>query len=537
MKPTQTVERAGDSERNSLSDERPTPGDDPRQPAGDKRRLSRREFIPRAAGGVLALGVAGAVGYELHSGSSPKPVPKPSPSPAPEGAAAGVQSFFSRPDLQPPAVRVTNIDLASATSSPRFIFLSPRNGGPGGPIQQGLMILDRRGRLVYFQPVSGASDFDLSVQPYRGQQVLAWWQGAVQSAHGYGVGELAGANYQRLQTIHAGDGLQTDLHELNITSKGTALITAYETTTADLTKIGGSQKSRVFIGHAQEIDLNTGKVLLDWDSSKFVPFAESLERVRPGNSAFDYFHINSVSEMDDGNLLISGRNTWALYKVDRSSGEIIWRLNGKKSDFSVDRSAQFYWQHHARSHGSDVITLFDNAVRKEKQSRGLVLSLDAGAKRVSLQHAYVHPAGLDSTALGSVELQSDGRVFVGWGDQPYFSEFAADGTLLLDGQLPSGILSYRALVLDWVGTPPDSPRIAARAEPGGGFVVYASWNGATEIARWSVLAGKNKTSLATVGSQEWAGFETAIAVNSEGPYFQAVALDSGGKELGRSDVA
>jgi hypothetical protein len=67
--------------------------------------------------------------------------------------------------------------------------------------------------------------------------------------------------------------------------------------------------------------------------------------------------------------------------------------------------------------------------------------------------------------------------------------------------------------------------------------VYASWNGATEIAKWSVLAGKDRSSLAPVGSQDWDGFETAIAVNSSGPYFRVLALDARGTELGRSDVA
>jgi hypothetical protein len=128
-------------------------------------------------------------------------------------------------------------------------------------------------------------------------------------------------------------------------------------------------------------------------------------------------------------------------------------------------------------------------------------------------------------------------VFVGWGDQPYFSEYAADGTMLLDGQVPAGTHSYRTFTQDWVGHPTDQPRIAARADPAGGFVVHASWNGATEIARWTVLAGADRSSLAPVGSQEWTGFETTIAVNSNGPYFVAVAQDANGRELGRSGIA
>ena len=498
--------------------------------------LSRRQFIPGALGAAAGLGVGGVIGYELHPKTEPAPSSKLGPTPTVSAGPRDFQSFFTEPDLNPPVVRVTNLDPTSATSSPRFILFAPRVQALAGGAQEGVMIIDRRGRLVWFQPIRSGSDFDFNEQSYNGRPVLTWWQGRLESAHGYGTGEIADGAYRTINTVRAGNGLQADLHELALTSAGTALITAYETTTADLSSQGGSRNAKLFVGHAQEIDLKTGKLLFDWDSSKFVPVAESYELVsRQGT--YDYFHINSVAETDDGNLLISGRNTWTVYKVDRSTGKIIWRLNGKRSDFTLDSAARFYWQHHAQPHGSSTITLFDNAVRKERQSRGLVLSVDTAAKHVSLERAYLHPAGLNSTALGSVELQPDGRVFVGWGDQPYFSEFAPDGTLLLDGQLPIGVRSYRAFVRDWVGHPTSQPKILARANPAGGFVVYASWNGATEIDRWTILAGTDRTSLAPVGSQEWTGLETAIVVNSTGPYFAAVALDKSGNELGRSAIA
>ncbi|MGH3237175.1 MAG: hypothetical protein ACRDOH_28730, partial [Streptosporangiaceae bacterium] len=130
----------------------------------------------------------------------------------------------------------------------------------------------------------------------------------------------------------------------------------------------------------------------------------------------------------------------------------------------------------------------------------------------------------------------DGRVLVGWGNLPYFSEFAQDGTLLLDGQFPVGDQSYRALSADWTGHPADKPATAARVNPAGGSVVYASWNGATELDTWTVLAGPSATALAKVGSQRRSGFETMITVNSEGPYFAATATDAGGHTLSQSDT-
>ena len=137
---------------------------------------------------------------------------------------------------------------------------------------------------------------------------------------------------------------------------------------------------------------------------------------------------------------------------------------------------------------------------------------------------------------GSMQVLPGGRVLVGWGNLAYFSEFTQNGTLILDGHFPIGDQSYRAFASAWTAHPTDKPAAAARVNPAGGSVVYASWNGATEVARWTVLAGAEKSSLSAVGSQAWTGFETAIAVNSTGPKFCAVALDSSGKELGRSAV-
>jgi Arylsulfotransferase (ASST) len=522
-------------------DQTPRPGARCSEPT-----LSRRQFLPRAAAAAAGIVAAGVVGYELphHSASRRRAAPASpqqptaSPATAAESGSSRVQAFVTRRDLRPPLVRVTQFGSQPAPgATPRFIVLAPINAVPASEPQQGLMMLDRQGRLVWFAPESGATRFNLDVQSYGGKPALTWWQGSVSNAHGYGVGEIGDETYNPVKTIRAGHGLQTDLHDLQLTARATALITAYETTTADLTSIGGSSKGQVFVGHVQEVDLRTGRVLFDWRSLDHVGIDESLQPPPHAGQGYDYFHLNSVAETDDGHLLISARNTSAIYKVDRSTGKVLWRLNGKRSDFSVSSAARFWWQHDARSHGSSVITVFDNAgVDKEKQSRGLVLSVDESAKRVDLTRAYLHPAGFIAGTLGNVQLLDDGGAFVGWGSQSYFSQFAPDGTLILDGQLPVGVRSYRAYLADWVGRPADAPRIVAQSNPAGGFVVHVSWNGATEVARWTVLAGEDGSSLSAVGSEAWTGLETVIEVNSEGPAFCAVALDAKGREIGRSPV-
>ena len=509
-----------------------------------KRGVSRRQFI-YGAGGLVGLGLAGLGGYEWPH-KSPLVGPTPVTGAASTGqkvpGSADVYSFVTAPDLQPQVVQITHyLPSTGQSSSPRFIFLATKGYYGPAPGQPGLMIVDRAGRLIWFQPAIGVAPFDFNAQDLDGKPVLTWWEGGVSDGYGRGQAQIAGTSYNVTRTVDAGAGLMADLHEFNLTKAGTALLTAYEVVTTDLSAIGGPQKGTVLAGHAQEIDLRTGKVLFDWDSLDHVGVDESYRSVAGQGGAadpFDYFHINSIAETADGNLLISARNTWALYKVDRGTGEVLWRLNGKKSDFTMGTGAHFYWQHDAREVGAGAITLFDDGASptEETQSRGLLLAVDTKAMHVGLAHAYVHPARFLAANQGSAQLLADGRMFVGWGNQPYFSEFAPDGTLLLDGQLPLNIQSYRAFTHDWPGAPAGAPSLAVVRNPADGVFVYASWNGATEIDTWDVLAGDHGSSLELVGTQGWTGFETSIAINSAGPYFAAVALDKTGKQLGRSAV-
>ncbi len=510
------------------------------------RSLSRRQFL-YGGGGLVAVGLAGLTGLGPGARRSPTIRLGGQGERAAALRLAGtvsvddVHSFVSRPDLQPPVVKINTYSQGWQDASPEFIFLGTK--GYIGPVpgQPGLMIVDRSGHLVWFKPISPLSPFDFNMQPYQGQPTLTWWQGKVGPGIGYGEGQMANSQYSVTKTVRAGDGLQADLHELAITGAGTALITAYQTTTTNLSSLGGPRKGPVYACHAQEIDLATGKLLFDWDSLSHVPPSESYMGVPSGKQKgmpMDYFHINSVQEMQNGNLLISARNTSALYQVDRSTGKVVWRLNGKKSNFTMGAGSRFYWQHHAVPHANGLVTLFDDGASpaEEKQSRGLLLFVDAKTSHVSLKQAYLNPAGFIAANQGSVQLLADGRVFVGWGNQPYFSEFAPDGTLLMDGQLPLNVQSYRAYTYDWTGNPPGPPDVAVRSDPAGGFIVYASWNGATKVQRWMVLAGEVASRLQPVGSEDSTDFETAIAVNSAGPKFCAVALDSAGKELGRSNL-
>lgn len=502
------------------------------------------ELTRRRLFGLAGASAAGAAGLSLSACTTDAASQPILATPAADSSSG--PPFVSRPDLTPPKITIRRHGVPA---DPRYIFLNAPYSGPG---HGGTIILDQHGHFVWFGPNTATHHrMNFSVQTYNNQPVLTWFQGLIVGGFGQGELVIADSSYKIRHVIRAVGGQLADFHEFVVTPQNTALITIYRKhANVDLRAVGGQASGHLVSGVAQEIDIATGKLLFEWDSwdrnHPHVRLTETYQQFGVGDggngtqaSPYNYFHINSLAIDQDGDLLISGRNTCAVYKVSRTTGQIIWRLNGKRSDFTMGPRSKFFWQHHVRPFSNGRLTIFDNAANgptvNEKQSRALILRLDTSAMHASLQKAYIHPGQqMIAGAMGSAQLLGDGRMFVGWGTEPHFSEFAADGSLLLDGDIEKGDASYRGFTADWKGRPTERPAAAARHRTGGGATVYASWNGATNVASWTVFAGATRTSLRQVGSGRRSGFETAIAVRAKGPYFVVQAHDANGKALAKS---
>jgi Arylsulfotransferase (ASST) len=506
------------------------------------RRQALRLGGSVAAGAALLTGCSRAPLNSLGSGApgtgagSKKTGAGTGGDPRPDDST--VWKFRSRPDLRPArAVIETN----KGTSEPG-VFLLDSHAGVG---QQGPIVLDNAGELVWFKPLSSHATnllraFNLRVQTYRGEPVLTWWQGRVVHAHGDGHYVLANSRYEVIKRVYATDGLSGDLHDFLITDAGTALFTCYGTARADLRSLGGSADNLYYYGVVQEVDIATGKLLFHWRSDHHIPFSYSYAPMLTSSSiGWDQFHLNSVNVAPDGNLIISSRNTWTVYKVHRKTGEVMWRMGGKHSDFKMGRHTRFAWQHHVTPHASGIITIFDNEAgdyKVGKHSRGLVLEVDETTRRVPFVRQYNPPVHILSSALGSVQELPGGHVLVGWGEKPYFTEYTKDGKVVFSGHLSGhGTFDYRAFKSPWTGRPDGRPAIAADRS-GSGMTVYASWNGDTRVQQWKVLGGSHQDSLAVVGEGTRRGFETSIKVSRATRYVAAAGYDGDGHELGRSPV-
>jgi hypothetical protein len=482
--------------------------------------LTRGQFLKLAGGGVAGLLMSPSRGDAA---------------PALAARSRSFQSFHSRPDLRPPALRIRYGGRATPAASEGYLFVGPTSK-PGA--QAGALIVDPTGQPVWFNPVRpGWWVSNFRVQQYRGRPVLTWWQGIVRPpGYGRGEGVILDSSYREIARVRAARGRQADLHEFLLTPSGTALITCHpETVRADLSGLGGSRNGQAFESIIQEIDVRSGRLLFEWRSLEHVAIDESY--LQPGG-IYDYLHVNSIDLTPDGHLLVSARHTCALYKVHRRSGRILWRLGGRRSHFAMGRGTRFNWQHDARHLPGGRISVFDNGAgpaRTESQSRGLVLHVDQAMRTVRLVHSYRHPTPLLTSAMGNVQTLPDHNVMIGWGLLPLLSEFGADGSLLAELRLPWGYNIYRGFRMPWSATPRDRPVIASRPGPDAGTTtIYASWNGATAVASWQVSTGSSAARLQPAGVTLRAGFETAIALATTRGYAAVTALDAHGIKLASS---
>jgi hypothetical protein len=410
------------------------------------------------------------------------------------------------------------------------ILVTPRPDRKLNPNEQiGPMILSTDGKLLWYEPRPDKVH-DLKVIDVGGRRTLAYWQ-----RHGSGGSyyQLLDEHYRPIGRVRAAHGLATDLHELAVGADGNAWLSA------DVLRHG------ILEYVVQEIDIATGRLRFEWRSLDHVKPVDSYER-RPSNGRpWDYFHGNAIAPptASDPTVVISSRNTSSLYGVDPKTGRTKWILGGKRDQFGLRRGWRFCAQHDAhRLPGGDVL-LFDNGGTYMHGSprcglhaaRAMRFRLDTSKRRARLVRSVssraISPGGYFPGWVGSARLASNGDLLVDWGPNLRVTEIGPDGQLKLLLKLQRW--SYRAFPAQWVGRPEGAPKIAAQRR-GAAVDVWASWNGATEISRWRVLAGPSLDALQPVATVPFADLETKAKVRTNEPYVAVEALDAAGHVLGRS---
>ncbi|KAI5479247.1 hypothetical protein MNV49_003941 [Pseudohyphozyma bogoriensis] len=460
----------------------------------------RQWLLPLVLAFGLLVGVASATpSVELEPYDSQVPTPR--------------QTFFSSP-LRPPQldVAISSNSKAAARDDGQLTFF---NYHLRANLSSGPVLMDNDGELVWMHGLRYGA-WHVGFQEWKGEKVLTVHAAAYLTFHQF---YLLNSSYDQVASVGAvfdspyAEFNRTDPHEMQITPEGTAIVLHWVPLPADLSIHGGSPRGFKSDTRIQEIDIDTGKVVWEWRVSDHMGLENSCPEIFPrGWQGMTQHYPTPV-------MYVSGK-----------TGDVLWQIGGKNSSFTHSEGSQFLFQHDARLLSpilpSNVFTmsLFDNAsihpnlTSPEHTARGLILKVDLNKMTVDVHREYKLENMTFVDHQGSMQVLEDGRVLVGWGSRPFFTEFAADGTVIRHKQFATyraGAPAYRVRKSKWVGRPSTPPDFAFGKDESVG---YASWNGATEVKEWALVTGTGESAGSwkgrEVGRVKRRGFETSLDLKS-----------------------
>jgi hypothetical protein len=293
----------------------------------------------------------------------------------------------------------------------------------------------------------------------------------------------------------------------------------------------------VLEGVIQEIDIATGAVTFEWHSLGSGAFPVTDSYIPLTSSPVDYFHLNSVAYDTDGKFLFSARHVSVVAKLDPSSGDVLWRMGGKRNQINfTDGDGGPSWAHDVRRRPDGTISVYDNGnSRNPPYSRGVAWAVDETNLTAHVAVKWRHNPDLFGAFTGSDRLLPNNDQLISWGNTGRTTEYAL-GQPVFEAQYSSGDWSYRVHREDWHATPARPPDMAVDRPTTTTATGYASWNGATEVGTWELWGGPDFQHLRRLSSAPRSGFETALPATVQGTdrLFQVRALDAGAQTIGQS---
>jgi hypothetical protein len=465
------------------------------------------------------------------------------PGDIPDGAdfampsASTAQSYGARETLPhsadryatlPPDFPIITVTAPTTNTNGGYFFLSNLSDN-----QAYLLMLETSGEPVYYQRiVPSRKTLDFKRQP---NGLITYFDSLP------GVFYGLDSSYTNVRTYAAGNGYRADHHDLQVLANGHYLVLIWDAHVVDMSKIvpGGQSRAYVIGLIVQELD-TANHVVFEWRSWDHIQITETTEDLTA--QRINYTHGNAIEADYDGNILISARNLDQVIKIDRQTGDIIWRLGGQKNEFTLRDDDQFFHrQHDIRRLPNGNITLFDNRTDLTPYySRAVEYRLDETARTVTRVWEYRNTPDVYAPYLANVQRLPNGNTLVGWGlEWPAATEVRPDGTKEFEFSFVStGEGSYRVFRFPWVGRP-SWPPVLALKESAGRVILSFSWNGATEIGSYRVLGGATTQPNSIITMKERTGFETSLDVTEASASFcsfQVMPVDRDGHDTAYSNV-
>ncbi len=408
-------------------------------------------------------------------------------------------------------------------TAPGEIFITNSEGVPY------LMILKNDGTPYFYRQLRDHSlDFKFQING----QYTRWID---EDISGY---EVMDEHFQEIDTLKCQNGYDTDEHELQILSNGHALMIAIEERNMTLVDPDKNPNATVIGNHIQEIDENGDVIFqwLCWDHFNLEDsYIENFDALR-----VDYVHMNSIDVDFDGNLLISSRHLSECTKIDRQSGEIIWRLGGKNNQFEfINDPDQISFQHDIRSVPGKPghYTIFDNGNQKDpKYSRAIEFKLDTVNMLAEKIWEYRPSPDRFTRLMGNVQSLPNGNTLINWGDPalPKITEVTPGGTVVYEADFDPAMNNYRTFRLEHNGFVL-APYLIAEPFPDRVRLLFNKF-GDDGVDYYNIYDGENEEQLEWIDSTSLSWIDLKNLEASAFHYFEVSAVDSTGLESAASNM-
>ncbi len=424
-----------------------------------------------------------------------------------------------------PQINITT----NSNPDPDPIFIDNRGGG-GNPYN---VIFDNNGSPIWYMKMPDERR-DMKVQHNGVMTMLARDEGG-DHFNGFNT------NYQQITNYWPTNGYSGDEHELQVLADGTYFMTAIRTQTVDMTRYvtNGNPAASVTENILQEFS-PSGDLIFKWRPWDHINILDEQQFIDLTSSSFDFAHMNAIDVDTDGHILISSRNTSEVTKINRDTGDIIWRLGGAHNQFTYvnDPLGGTRNQHCVRMVTTNDYTIFDNGnLHNPSESRGVEYVLDTNKMTATLvwQYPPTPSPSLFSYYMGDVQRLPNGNTLINWaiGPLPKLTEVRPDGTKVFEMNWVNQWEAYRVWRCHWQGVALQ-PYLIVQSYPDNVTLIFNQF-GDTNVAFYKIYGGTASQStnlLATSGSTL---ARLSNLQNGSTYYFRVTAVNKQGVEGPYSD--
>jgi len=401
---------------------------------------------------------------------------------------------------------INNWDM-SALGSPSYIYILNSDGTP----------------YSYQRIEKEARDF--KIQP--NGILTRWYGGNIQGFVGMD------SSFTVVDTFKVTQEYTTDMHEIIFQEDGHYFLIALGHRRVDMSQIvsGGNSNARVFDNNIQEFDENDSLVF-EWLSKDYFNITDALSENLKGNT-IDYVHMNSIAIDYDDNVIISSRHLSEITKIDRKTGEIIWRLGGENNQFTlVNEQYRNSYQHDARPVPGkpNHYTFFDNGnFRAEQFTRAVEYMIDPINMKATKVWEYRHtPEDRYSWLMGNVQRLSNENTLINWADHdlPKITEIAPNGEIVFEANFEDDLFTYRTHKFEWEYVS-KNPYLVIELFPEKVSLIFNKF-GDQNIKEYIIYSGTDPNSLIPTDTVTTTLTEYSDLENNTKYYFKVAAVNVNG---------